>query len=631
MIAFTFPTTGLANHWNVALIGLLFFGMQIYLCLRFWFRMKRHQRELTKLQDDLAEGGEGRDIEPFASDIPWLRWVDTNFPHDSTTPGSYTRDDVLKELDTQIASDSHYLLLQRAGVMAPLLGVIITVLGFIVLDVPETEEQTLNDILYTVTPLVAGVGTGAVLAFINQWLLHLAGGKVEAVRNAARAWFDAAIWSQVGLDAQAATVKAVTAMERMAVSVNRAAEQQEENVQTLQGSLATIRETADQFQVTYRAFGDQLGDLPGRLAEVASAAAASVQAIDALLPVGQRAVAGLDVSVSAFRTAVEGQFVEAAKTHHSSIDELAESVARINESTAQLKVSSGDLQDTVNAHTNAFKNLNRSLQKQVLPAHEGFLAALSQFNGRAEGLLERMDGLHDQVVASIEKIASLAPELNEAIAVFSGSATTFSEAVQHKFAPAAGEQQESTERLSTSFLRLEKSAQGLADSEAVVHGLVTLQTRLSEDLGAAQQTLRAAVERMAETAASLGQSYTGELLPSHRALHQAAVSFTESAKQLRTFIEQGVDPTTQRLVQLDHTLSRLGDTVESIREFAGVRQDIEHLSAALAQAAQVADALAALPEQVRQVFVDVARAQQEQAAANSRGSLTAWFRGRQRS
>ena len=105
--------------------------------------------------------------------------------------------------------------------MAPLLGVVLTVVGFYFLEINESQEQSLQSILLAVTPLVAGVGTGAVLALINQVLLHVAGRRVEALRLAAREWFDAVVWRHIGLDTQAATVKAVRAIERLASSRHR--------------------------------------------------------------------------------------------------------------------------------------------------------------------------------------------------------------------------------------------------------------------------------------------------------------------------------------------------------------------------------------------------------------------------
>lgn len=628
MLGIALPRLPWANHWNVVFIGLVFLAMQLFLCMRFWFRMKRDHRQLSKLLGDLQAGGDGRDIEAFVGDIPWLNWVDTNFPRGTRTPGSYTRDDVLKELDTQIASDSQYLLLQRAGVMAPLLGVIITVLGFMLIDFSQTGEQNLGELLLTVAPLVAGVGTGAVLAFINQWLLHFVGNKVEQVRYAARVWFDSAIWSNVGLDTQAATVKAIQAMEKMARTVSEAADQENENIRVLRDGMDAVRATAREFQETHAGFNAQLRELPGKLAELTAGIEYAADTLDTLIPIGQRATTGMDSAVEAFRAAVEQRFAEAARTHHASIETLAESVTRINESTLQLRVSSGDLQDTVNAHTNAFKVLNRSLQKQVLPAHEAFLAAISQFHGRADGLLERIDTLHQEVIESIERIAALAPEADRAIAAFANSATTFSDAVQHKFAPAADEHQDTTEKLTAAMLQLQHSTAGLAEGEGVVHGLVRLQSRLSEDLNAVQQTLRTAVDGLAETSAALQQSFTGELLPSQRAMHQAAAGFTDASKQLASFLARGLDPVTQRLTQLDQTFHSLEDAVAAIRDFSAARPDIERLTQSLAQAAAVTDAIAALPQQVRQVLEEAARTRAEQEAARSGRGFSAWFRGR---
>lgn len=613
------------------MIGLAFLLLQLYTCMRFGFRMKRHKRELNKLISDMDGEGDGRDIEAFVGDIPWLKWVDENFPRDSAAPANYTRDDVLKELDTEIGADGNYLLLQRAGVMAPLLGVIITVVGFILL-LPESEQMTeellMSDILYMVTPLVAGVGIGAALAFINQWLLHMVGVRVEAVRDAARTWFDAAIWRDLGLDVQAATVKAITAMQRMSKAVLKSSMQQEENAKALRKSIASIYRSSDTFQQTYEAFGQELGELPGTLAELTDTAKAAVDTLGSLVPMGERAVLGLDVSVSAFSKAVEGHFVEAAKTHQGSIEGIAESVGRINESTMQLKVSSGDLQETVNAHTNAFKNLNRSLQKQVLPAHEGFLAAISKFGGQAEGLLERLDNLHSEVIASIEKMTSLAPEASEAVAKFAGSADAFSDVVQNNFQAAADQHRENADKLAESVDGLQNSAEGLTQGGAAVEGLLKLHTELGRELEATGGSLRQAIEQLSETGAALRQSMENEVAPSQRSMQTAADSFSGSAQQLAAFVEQGLDPVTERLTKVDTTLANLAGTVEAIQDFANVRQDIEHLSQALSQAATVAESIAALPESIRKVLEDVAEAQRQQAMTNSRGGLKSWFRGR---
>ena len=620
----------------VVLIGLVFFALQLYSCLRFFFRMRRHEVELARLLGDLGGGGEGRDVELFAISFPWLKWVDTNFPRGSTTPANYTREDVLKELDTRIASDGAYVFLQRCGIMAPLLGVIITVVGFWFLsrshslDIPEGGRQSLSDILYTVTPLVAGVGTGALLAFVNQLLLHLAGRKVEAVRNAARAWFDAAIWSHVGLDTQAATVKSITAMEKMARTVLQSAERQEKNSEILQESSAAIQRAAATLQEACGTFGDRLRGLPETLQQLTATAHAAIDTLQSLVPAGELLVAGLDVSVASFRTAIDTQFVEAVRSHHASTDTLAESVGRINESSERLKISSTDLQETVNAHTNAFKSLNRSLQQQVLPAHEAFLATIKHFNGQAEGLVEQLERLHSEVIASLEKMTSLAPEAADAVAKFSRSTATFSDAVQHRFGPAAEGHQNNALAVAASVQQLQQAARGLSDGNLALGQLLDGQVKLGRELAAVYGTLRQAVERLAETGRLLNQSYETGLLPSQRSVGQAAETLADSSRRLAAAVHQGVDPVTARLAELDDTLRRFSATARAIQEFTAARGDIERLTQSLAQAAAVTDAIAALPGQMRCLLEELVAQGHAEAAGNAKGGWTAWFRGRRR-
>lgn len=619
----------LVSHWYVLAIGVAFLLLQLYLCRRFWARMRRHQRDLSTLLAEVLAGGDGRDVERFAKEIPWLRWVSDNFPQ-GRAPGNFAREDVLNELDLQIGSNRQYLLLQRAGIMAPLLGVIITVIGFMLLELPEAEDQSLGDLLFAVTPLVAGVGTGAVLAFINQWLLHLVGGKVEAVRYAARSWFDAAIWSGVGLDVQSATVKAISAMERMARAVTQTAESHEQSQQVLRSSVAAIDAASASFQQTCSAFGDRLQPLPDRLCELTAAASSAVETLDALVPVGQRAIGGLDASVTALRTAVEGHFVEAAKLHHTSNENLLEAVGRISESTQQLKLSSGDLQESVNAHANAFKGLNRSLQKQVLPAHEAFLGAMSQFNGRAEGLLDRLDNLHAEVIGSVEKMTSLAPDAAAAIASLSSTAAAFSDAVRERFCAAAERHHQAAGAIADSSQQLQQSARGLADGDAEMRRLVDLQGRLGEELGSVQQVLKRSVDQLAQTGTTLQQSLLGQVIPSQRAMQEAAGGFSESAARLRTLFDRDLDPVSQRLAQLDQTLARLEGTTRALSDFASAGPQVERLSGSLARAAKVADAIAALPQQVRSVLEEVVRTQNGQTADHSKGNVLSWLRGPRR-
>jgi hypothetical protein len=204
----------LSNQWApVVGVGLAFFLVQIALCISFCVRIGRQERAIKRLSRDFKQGGDGRNsVRSLGRKHAWLQWVVSNFPAHSNSASNFTREDALQELDTQIGSNGNYLLLQRMGVMAPLLGVVLTVAGFYWLHVGD-EDQSLQTILLAVTPLVSGVGTGAVLALINQALLHIAGRRVESLRTTARGWFDTAIWSRFGSGSLPTNVSAAQIME----------------------------------------------------------------------------------------------------------------------------------------------------------------------------------------------------------------------------------------------------------------------------------------------------------------------------------------------------------------------------------------------------------------------------------
>ena len=149
---------------------------------------------------------------------------------------------------------------------------------------------------------------------------------------------------------------------------------------------------------------------------------------------------------------------------------------------------------------------------------------------------------------------------------------------------------------------------------------------LEREIEPAQETLRAAIDKIATVGDSFQGTVDAHIAPSHRALSDATGSFAASAGRLASFIEDGLDPVTQRLTAFDQTLSRLEGTVDAIRDFSQVREEVEELSASLSQAAGVAKAIADLPDQIRNILEELVAAQHHEI--NSRGNLLTWIRGR---
>lgn len=331
----------LSDHWAVVIgVSVVFFVVQTILSMKVYAQAWDQNRLLRQLRREFDEGETGRPLtEEAIDDFDWLKWVLTAFPAsgEQRRPARFNRDTALHELDTRIASDWSYLLLQRMGVMAPLLGVVLTVIGFYWLKVDDAGEQSLQTILVSVTPLISGVGAGAVLALLNQFLLQIVGGRLERLRMSARTWFDAVIWPNFNVESSDPSANTINSIETFTSLLVGAAQRHAESSEQIKASAASLKLATSQFDQVVGAIQEELKDLPGALAVIRDATAASAQSLLELVPTGTRAVANLDVSVAAFRTTIDQQFTEAARIHleaSKSLDGAVEQMRRLLEQSA---------------------------------------------------------------------------------------------------------------------------------------------------------------------------------------------------------------------------------------------------------------------------------------------------------
>ncbi|WP_428303758.1 hypothetical protein [Lacipirellula sp.] len=468
---------GISNHLAVVIgVSMVFFAVQTILSLKLYAQAWDQNRMLRQLLRELDNGASGRPLANEAVvDFPWLDWVLRVFPASGDQrPTNFTRENALEELDTRVASEWAYLLLQRMGIMAPLLGVVLTVIGFYWLEVDNAGDQSLQTILAAVTPLICGVGAGAILALVNQVLLQGVGGRIERLRMSARTWFDAVIWRNITHGAPSEAMRAIGEMETFASILVGTAKRHAESSEQIGHSTALLQQAASQFERIIGGMKGEMQGIPAALGVIRDATAASAQALQDLVPAGERAVANLDVSVAAFRTTIDQQFSEAAKLHHTASQSLAASVDHIQSSS------------------------------------EALTARTEQFNGSAA-----------------------------------------------------------------------ETARSLAQIDASLNNAATM-------LAAASNRIQYAIEHDAG--------------PAQSALHGAANSVAQSAEKLSGFVEHGIQPAAHDLATLHHSLQQLQGTLASIERFSASREDVDKLIAALGQAGMIADAIAALPEQIRDLM-----------------------------
>ena len=583
-----------SSHWGLVLtVGFTFLALQISLCIRFLRRMGRNAHCLQALYKEAKSGGIGRDASQVsAADFEWLNWVNEVFPLDEKTSGNYSRDQILQELDTRIAGSSDYLMLQRLGVMAPLLGVVLTVIGFKYLDLPE--EAGIDVIFTAVTPLVAGVGAGAVLAMVSQALLHLAGNRAESVRTAARNWFDVVIWSSAGLDTEATTMKAIQAIEKMSDSIAQATSIQTDNAVALANSATAIQRAGEDLQKSVATFDSSLKQLPQTLADLEHATSSTATTLTQLIPIGQRAIAGLDVSVAAFRTAVEQDFVKTADLHRSTLDRIESSVSRIDKTTEQLHGSAVGLRESFAKQQESVEALNSSVQTQLLPIHHEFQTVMTS-------LSEQMDAFRSLVADMSVKVAAVTVEFDQVTGNLQPSVAAFRETIDESFSVASGLYQESTETLASGVERLHQASEALSLGTSKFETLLRGQIEAGQHLEPTQAALTMAVDKIANVGNNLQTSLDTNLIPSQRSMQQATEAFVSSTETLTQFVQQ-LPPATLQLQKLDETFTALQGTAEAIRNFNDVRDDLQKQTDSLMQVANVTGAISSLPDHIRSIL-----------------------------
>lgn len=143
-----------------------------------------------------------------------------------------------------------------------------------------------------------------------------------------------------------------------------------------------------------------------------------------------------------------------------------------------------------------------------------------------------------------------------------------------------------------------------------------------------QKILADASAGLVDAGSRLGQTVEADAAPAQQAMRAAADSMAASVRRMAELIDSGFAPAAHQLQSLHQALVGIERTVGAIQDFSHSRADIDRLTEALARAADVADAISALPEQVRDVLEQCA--DHNAALAGSRSGFRTWLGGRPR-
>lgn len=182
---------GFGQHTGVLVaISLAFVSIAFYSCVRSFHFHRKFRRELKLMLDEARQASGG--VLPNWVGLPhWLTpfvWVTRN-----SFLFTQARDTASKQLEESLATSREYLKLQKIQTAAPLLGVLLTAVGFI------TIEGDLNDVQSLAFPLVGGVATGAILALLSQLLIYFVELDIDKSRRDGQLLIDE-IWMKATAD-----------------------------------------------------------------------------------------------------------------------------------------------------------------------------------------------------------------------------------------------------------------------------------------------------------------------------------------------------------------------------------------------------------------------------------------------
>ena len=325
--------------------------------------------------------------------------------------------DAIEALDDELASEGASLFQLRMGIMAPLVGVTVTALGFIFFESESTKTvkaDQLGDVLSALEPLFYGVLTGAVLGITNQLLAQLTRARIASWRNAAvralrtrhaeavRKSEEAHERADRLLDELADRVERFT--NRLDEAIDRAAQSSEKKAEALGAELDRLTSGLTRVAEACETRAATVDDTLSRACETLDNSAARFRdGLDESTRQSREAGEQLHTSLKSARAAAD-RTREAADQQKSTIDSLTASMSESSEAfKGQLEQAGGELSDSASSFARASER-NEQLVERLASTAETLANRCEQFEESAVHSLEQTNEMRNQLGASVSRM-----------------------------------------------------------------------------------------------------------------------------------------------------------------------------------------------------------------------------------
>jgi ABC-type transporter Mla subunit MlaD len=433
------------------------------------------------------------------------------------------RDDLLAHLDDVFASNGVYLWLNRMTMMAPLLGVVLTAIGFISLaaSMRGARLTSVESYLGQLHPLFYGVVSGALLAIYNQVMVQYAGHRLRKARQEARLELFRAIPvadERRSIEKRLARVNDVLntfagRLTGLGVAIDSAASSA---TQEIGGKAVALSQALGDLADSLREGRERVGRAVDQFAEQAGTAGAAVC----------RSLAGTETAINDFATRTRGHFDRWQTT-------LDQSGSALEKSITGLATTAGRLTEVVGTLSERCVDMGEAVRTSRASA-EDMMKAATQTLAYVAKVEAGLDSSIQSVVKGLDRASQ---RCEQAVSSLDAAATNLG--------TGCGSLQAAAATLNTSSGTLEASSKVLQDGVATLDkgfgdvrsgadGFSTELQALMSEFSGQLRTLKHSTERAGAAAVSLDKALTPIAKQS-----QSVLSDTRDVVgQWRTVVEQ---------------------------------------------------------------------------------------------
>jgi|GEM_PF-6349544 len=390
-------------------------------------------------------------------------WMDWTMQLASNDSPSMRRQVYVDDLMHRIETNSTVLWIHRMGIMAPLLGLLVTIVAFLMFKVPTADDGGASAIITSLRPLMLGVGAGALLAIVNQVYQQLCSNKSEELIGLSKRWLDGFLHEQSGeaalpatdftsvlrrfddlidgfkgaLPSEPATDQLAELIQPSLTGLNRSVQEIGAAVRSLKDGIAAVKSTLDEQDETGRLLSANIEkSLSSRLdkfvdvdrgmnaaaAALGQSSASSERSSQELAKTTQAYMhigKSLEESIKAIEPSMQ-RFSRSSELLEVSIEQASAFSDEMDQAIQDLGSVGGTFKPMTASYMASLDTLN-SVQEQLLNAAEGTSKDLTKWTEKVEGYLESMDVQHSESIERLEGATShLGQRLGELTEMFEG-------------------------------------------------------------------------------------------------------------------------------------------------------------------------------------------------------------------